>query len=90
MRGVVENMRARLGEGLAEAGVEAARDLARQLEVLRLVLADRHLARLVEQDVGRLQHRIGEQPGVDVVGVLLGLGLELGLPAELAHRGHAW
>jgi hypothetical protein len=44
----------RLHEHLAVRRVEPARDLARQLEVLALVLADRHLVGLVEQDVGRL------------------------------------
>ena len=58
--------RLRLGEHLAVEAVEAARDLARQLEVRHLVDADRHAARLVEQDVGRLQHRIAEQPVVEL------------------------
>ena len=42
--------------------VEALRDVARHLEVLLLVLADGHEIGVVEQDVGRHQHRIGEQP----------------------------
>ena len=50
-----------LDEHLAVGGVEAARDLARELEVLALVLAHRHLVGLVEQDVGRLEHRVEEQ-----------------------------
>ena len=41
--------------------VEAARDLARQLDVRRLVLAHRHVGRLVDQDVGRLQQRVAEE-----------------------------
>ena len=45
----------------AEIVVELDRDVARQFEMLLLVLADRHVRRLVEQDVGGLQHRIGEQ-----------------------------
>ena len=49
------------GEGLAEAAVEPLGQVAGQLEVLALVLADRHLVGLVEQDVGGLQDRVGEQ-----------------------------
>ena len=41
--------------------VEAARDLARDLDVRRLVDADRHVRGLVDQDVGRLQERIAEE-----------------------------
>ena len=57
--------------------------------MLDLVLADGHGHGLVEEDVGRLQDRVGEEPRVDV---LLGLGalrllLELGHPGEVAHRG---
>ena len=52
-------------ERVAEAAVEAHGDVAGELEVLALVVADRHLVGLVEQDVGRHQHRIGEQPGRD-------------------------
>ena len=46
---------------LAEARVEALRDVAHQLEVLALVLADRHLVGAVGQHVGGLQHRVEEQ-----------------------------
>ena len=44
-----------------EVGVELDRDVAGQLDMLLLVLADRDVGRVVEQDVGRLEHRIGEQ-----------------------------
>ena len=46
---------------LAEAGVEALRDVAHQLEVLALVVAHRHLVGAVGEHVGRLEHRVGEQ-----------------------------
>ena len=49
-------------EGLAVAGVEALREVAGELEVLALVLADRDRVGLVHEDVGRLQDRVGEQP----------------------------
>jgi hypothetical protein len=41
--------------------IEAARDLARELDVRHLVLAHRHLVGAVDQDVGRLQQRIAEK-----------------------------
>ena len=61
------------------------RDVAGQLDMLLLVLADRHVGGAVEQDVGRLQHRIGEQPDRRALAVLAGLVLELGHPVEPAH-----
>ncbi len=57
----------RLGdhEGFAEASVEPLRDVTGQLDVLALVVADRHPIRVVQEDVGGLQRRVGEQPGGD-------------------------
>ena len=43
------------------AVVELDGDVACQLEMLLLVLADRYVGRLLDQDVGRHQRRIGEQ-----------------------------
>ena len=63
--------RLRLGERLAVAALKRADDLARQLEVGGLVLADRHERRLVDDDVGGLQDRVREQAVVDVVGLVL-------------------
>ena len=40
-------------------GVELERDVAHQLDMLLLVLADGDVGRLVEQDVGGLEDRIG-------------------------------
>ncbi len=59
--------RARHDERPAVAGVEAVGHVAGQLDVLGLVVADRHLVGVVEQDVGRHQHRIGEQRQPDVL-----------------------
>ena len=42
-----------------EVGVELERDVAGQLDMLLLVLADGDMRRLVEQDVGGLEHRVG-------------------------------
>ena len=63
--------------------VEAFRDVARQLEMLALVVADRDDLGLVEEDVAGHQHRIGEEPGRDEV-LALGLLLELRHPPQLA------
>ncbi len=54
-------MRLRHHESRAEAGVEPHRQIAGQLEVLALVLADRDLVGLVDQDVGSHQDRVREQ-----------------------------
>ena len=47
--------------------LELARDIARQLNVLALVVADRNDVGLVEEDVAGHQHRIGEQAGGDEI-----------------------
>ena len=58
----MRQQRLRLDEHVAEEVVEAPHDLARQLEVRHLILADRHELRVVHRDVGRLQQRIAEEP----------------------------
>ena len=76
----------RLREGVAVAAVEGPDDLPRELQVRRLVLADRYPRCLVDDDVRGLQDRVGEQGVVDVVG-LLELLLLVGRRAfEPAHR----
>ena len=70
-------------ERLAEPRVEARGDVARELEVLPLVVADRDDVGLVEQDVAGHQHRIREERGRDEL-VPVGLVLELRHPAQLA------
>ena len=54
----------------------------RELEMLGLVFTNRDRVRLVDQDVGRLQDRIGEDPEVlpGPIGFLLELGHSLQLP----------
>ena len=76
-------------EQLAEALVEAPRDVAHQLEVLALVLADRHLVRAVGEHVGGLQHRVEQQAGGDELALRDRLVAELVHAVELADRGHA-
>ncbi len=71
------------------APVEGAGDVARQFQMLLLILADRHMRRLVEQDVGRHQHRVGIEAEPGEVALLAGLFLELGHPVEPAERRHA-
>ena len=48
-------------EGLAEGRVEGPGHVLRHLDVLHLVVPDGHVRRVVGQDVGRHQHRVGEQ-----------------------------
>ncbi len=64
---------------VAEARVEAPRDVAHQLEVLALVLPHGHLGGAVGEHVGGLQHRVEQQPGGDQ------LALGQRLVAELVH-----
>ena len=75
-------------EGLAVAVVEADRDLACQLQVLTLVVAHRHRRGVVEEDVGRHEDGIGEEPDPDGL-LALPLVLELGHAPQLAHRRRA-
>ena len=71
----------------AEAGVEAFGDVTSDLDVLTLILADRHVVGVVQQDVGRLEGRIGEEARRHEVGFALGgLVLELGHTTEFSVR----
>ena len=79
-------------ERVAEPLVETARDLARQLDVLTLVVADGHVGRSVGEHVRRLEDRVVEEPGRDEAALLLdllALDLPLGHPVEVAPGGHA-
>ncbi len=67
--------------------VEALRDVARELEVLALVVADRDEIGLVEQDVAGHQDRVREEAGGDEL-LPLALVLELRHAAELAVARH--
>ncbi len=70
--------------------VEPLRQVPGQLQVLPLVLADRHLVGPVQQDVGGLQDRVGEQPDAGLFRPGPGrLVLELDHPARLAEAGQA-
>ena len=86
MMGESVNTASGSGEHVAVARVEGAHDLARQLQVRRLVLAHGHVARLVDGDVRGLQHRVGQQREVDVVGLVALLLLERWASA----RPRAW
>ncbi len=72
-------------ERLAEAVVEPDGDVPGDLDVLALIVADGDLIGVVEEDVRRLQRRVGEQSGGDEVATPFGrLVLELRHPAQLA------
>jgi hypothetical protein len=88
LRRRLEDLRFGDDEGLAEPVVEAFGEVAGQLEVLPLVLADGDELRVVEQDVRGHERRIGEQAQGHVL-LLRRLVLELGHPARLPHRGRA-
>ena len=75
-------------EGLAVTVVEPDCDLAAQLQVLALVVAHRDGRSVVEEDVGRHETRVGEEPDPDRL-LPLALVLELGHAPELAHGGGA-
>ena len=80
--------------------IEAAGQVARHFDMLDLVLADGHDVGVIDQDVGRHEHRIGEQPGVgaEPAGLLVLVGNAAFQqahgraaeqdPAELGHLGH--
>ncbi len=90
LRRLLQDVRLRDREGLAVAAVEALGEVAGQLDVLALVLADRYLVRLVQEDVGDLEDRVREQADAGAVGALLGgLVLELGHAGRLAEAGQA-
>ena len=71
----------------AEARVEALGDVARELQVLALVVADRDRVGVVEQDVAGHQDRIVEERGGDELAPLA-LLLELRHPPELPVARH--
>jgi len=93
---------ARLGqhEGFAHLVVEALGHIARELEVLLLVLAHGHHLCIVQQDVRRHEHGVGKKPAVHVlqpVGLVLEavgqgqarVGEEaIEVPGELGDLGH--
>ncbi len=76
-----------LDQDRAEALVEAAGDLAHQLDVLALVLAHGDFLRLVGEHIGGLQHRIEEEARGGELTLLRRLLLELGHAIEVAVRG---
>ena len=64
--------------------VEPLREVTGHLEVLLLVFAHGHHVGVVEQNVGGHQHGVGEQAGVDVVGLAAHLLLEGGHALQFA------
>jgi segregation and condensation protein A len=72
-------------EGVAKAVVEAHRSVARDLDVLSLILTDGYVIGVVQENVGGLEGRVGEKPTTDKILFAFGrLVFELGHPRELA------
>ena len=65
--------------------IEPFHQVPGQFQVLALVFAHRHRMHLVDQNVRRHQHRIGEK--TQVLAGAVGFFLELGHPVELADPG---
>src|SRR3546814_9706203 len=69
----------------AEIGVELDRDIAAEFQMLLLIFAHGNMGRLVEQNVGSLQHGIDEQANAGTLAVLACLVLELRHAIEPTH-----
>ena len=85
----LRNVRLGHGEGGGVELVEALRNVAGKLQMLLLILPDRHEVGLIKQNVARHQGRVGEQTRVDIVSVFLRFVLELGHARQLAELGVA-
>ncbi len=53
--------------------------------MLFLIVSDGNQIRLIKQNIPRHQHRVCIQTGIDIVGMLCTLVLELSHPVQLAH-----
>ena len=62
--------------------IELGRDVASQLQMLLLVIAHGNVARLIDQDVGGLEHRVGVEPDAGPLLILSRFLLELGHAVE--------
>ena len=69
--------------------VEFRGDVARQLNVLFLILTNRNVGCVIDQNVSRHQRGIGVEAQRGLLSVLAGLVLELGHAVQPAHAGHA-
>ena len=77
------------GDRCGEIVVELLRDVARELEVLLLVVADRNVGRPIDENIGRHQDGIVVKPDRGVLPVLARLLLELDHAVEPAEAGDA-
>jgi hypothetical protein len=74
-------------ELVAEAGVEADRQVAGEFEMLLLIVAHRDGVRPIQQDVGRHQHRVGKEAEVAGTLRLVLAGSSTQLPHRSSCRG---
>ena len=74
---------------LGEIEIEFLGDVAGEFEMLLLVLADRHMGRAIDENIGGHQAGIGIEPDRGVLAVLAGLFLELRHAVEPADPRHA-
>ena len=88
--GLAEDQRLDRGEEVgAVVVVELLGDVVGEFDVLALVVADGDARRLIGEDVGGHQARVGVEPGGCVLAILAGLVLELGHPVQPADAGDA-
>ena len=72
------------GDRGGEIVVELLRDVARQLQMLLLIVADRNMGRAIDENVGCHQHRIVVEANGRILPVLARFLLELGHAVEPA------
>ena len=72
----------------AEPRVEPLRDVAHQLDVLALIVADRDVGSSVREHVGCHEHGVKNRPAGHQLALLFGLLLELVHPVEIAVGRH--
>ena len=76
------------GNGSAEVVVEFLRDVAREFEMLLLIVANRNVGRPINENVGRHKDGIVEEPDRRILPVLASLFFKLGHAVEPTEPRH--